>query len=165
MPLGFDKVERYRGVDFGEAMIEAFRGEHPTADVLVAEGSGYRDDSQYDLVFSNGVIQYFDRKMLASHFANARTMLASGGRFVCASVPWRAKRPGFHSGEFGAGKPRTRFATMLSRFAEWSGRNPMGLWWSRADIVECAAKNGLSCKTYGSMHYAYRFHAVMQAGR
>lgn len=160
-PLGFDRVERYRGVDISETMLEKFRVRYPDVDVLAGDGYSYCDDREYDLVFSNGVVQFFDSQMLAEHFAAAERMLAPGGRLVCASVPWKLCRGLFYRGSL---REPARWDT-LGGFLLYLKRRfvapGMGHWYFQRDIETVAARQGFRVRFLGSLHYPYRFHAVL----
>lgn len=88
----------YVGVDFSEAMLAEFKRYHPGVTLHLAEGSNYRDASRYDVIFSNGTVQYFDRRMLEMHLANARSMMHSQSSLILGSVPWRRHRFAFYAG-------------------------------------------------------------------
>src|SRR5262245_39842981 len=59
-PLGFDRTD-YKGVDFSDSMLKEFRATHGDVKLECHDGSDYRDDRTYDLIFSLGVIQNFDK--------------------------------------------------------------------------------------------------------
>jgi len=91
VPMGFDRARAYRGIDFSESMLGKFQEAHPQVTLVCADASSYCDDQKYDLIFSNGVAQYFDKSMFRRSISNARCAAAvrSGvcrhGRRPCAA--------------------------------------------------------------------------------
>lgn len=158
--LGFENMQ-YKGVDFSASMLKVFKAKHPDVELECADGSTYQDEDKYDLIFSNGVIQHFDINMLHRHFSNVTSMLKPTSLFVCASIPWKARRFEYYAGKLT--DMRVKFilfgfrAYLPSRF-----RGKMGAWYSLQDIRKFASAHRMSVAFYGSMHYLYRFHAVMR---
>lgn len=159
--LGFGDAERYLGVDFSARMLDAMRDRHPDADVRVAPGHTFEVDEQFDLVFSAATVQYFDREMLAAHLERAARMLAPGGRIVCASTPWRRMRWAYARGDV-ARRARRPFVLALAAHLKRLVRDNMGYWHDIPEVREMAAALGLEVEFFGSMHYPYRFHFVLQ---
>jgi cyclopropane fatty-acyl-phospholipid synthase-like methyltransferase len=157
--LGFDRAKTYKGVDFSQSMLERFNERHPEAALISAGGHAYHDDHQYDLIFSNGVVQYFDPAMLAEHFQRAAAMLAPNGKFICASVPWKCLRHRHRRGQFH--RKRLSFVRSLASYLRSVWRDSMGEWFEWRDFERLARQHGLTARFYGSLHYPYRFHAVM----
>lgn len=158
--LGFDRC-RYRGVDFSQSMLNVFQERYPRAELICADGSAYRDTQAYDLIFSNGVLQHFDRAMLQQHFASARAMLRPNGLFVCASIPWRALKFRYYTGELtGEGRSHLLRGIILRAIRAYA-QDSMGNWYEHRDFVRLAAENGFRCTFHGCIYYPYRFHAVM----
>jgi len=159
--LGFNHT-RYKGVDFSESMLAVFAKDHPEASLARADGSEYCDASKYNLIFSNGVIQYFDKRMLQRHFVQIRKMMAPDSVFVCASVPWKLQRGRFLTGELFPPYRRNllRIAKACVRFLL---RRPdqLGHWYGFKDMQELADDNGMVAEVFPSLCYAYRFHAAM----
>ncbi len=79
--------------------------------------------------------------MLARLLANARVMLAQGGRFLICSVPWKAARGSYHlqapSGRF---RQYLRGARLLA--LSHFGVNRLGHWYSFGDFHRLAHLNG-----------------------
>ena len=159
--LGFDRSETYRGVDFSQKMLDAFHMRHSGVQTLCADASRYEDSFQYDIVFSNQVAQYFDRHMLQQHIANARAMLAPGGRLFLCSIPWKAARSTYFIQPADDYKRRVRGLCLLG--LSLLGIDRLGHWYSFREIMRIARNNALTARFYGCMHYSYRFHAVLDA--
>jgi len=157
-PLQFDKVERFKGVDFSATMLEAFHKNHPNVDLVCADGSSFNDGKKYDLIFSNGCVQNFSNSMLREHFKNADDMLAEGGQFIIASNPWRALRFSYMTGEAGPKAINHNFIKgCLYRIIR--GGRAFGMWRSAHYLAKIGKELGYDMLTYGSVHYPYRFHA------
>jgi SAM-dependent methyltransferase len=159
--LGFEDAKVYRGVDFSQSMLDAFRARHPGVEVICTDASSYRDSNQYEIVFSNAVVQYFSLAMFERHVRNARTMLAPGGRFYVCSVPWRRLRATYHL------QPARDAATRYLRHPallclSYLGIDRIGTWYSFRDFRRVARLNGLKVQFFGCLVYPYRFHAVFE---
>ena len=159
--VGFDRADRYRGVDFSETMLAAFRATHPGVDVSCAEASSYIDDSKYDLIFSNAVIQYFSRSMLRRHVANARRMLAPGGMIVIGSVPWRGARVAFHLQSYSPASARRLMKGLAVLVRSYLGVDRIGYWHSYREFARLAKTRDMTVSYFGCLKYPYRFHVRM----
>jgi len=157
--LGFASAAEYTGVDFSESMLEEFRQTNPGARLVCAPGHSYREDRQYDLIFSNGVVQYFNRKMMRTHVNNAAQMLSAEGMLVCASVPWCRLRWAYCRGDAMPGASRRSVLASLKAYARRCLSDPMGRWLDVAEFRELACANSMHADFWGCLHYPYRFHA------
>ena len=160
--LQFDKADVYKGVDFSEVMLKCFADTHPNVDLECQDASAYRDENHYDLIFSNGLIQYFDESMLSRLLKNVRSMLKPGSRFICASILWKRQRLNYLTGQCGPKRNR-RFFRGLYLYAKCilSGF-PMGRWYDFPVFRKISSVNDMEVEFYGSMLYLYRIHAVMR---
>lgn len=157
--LGFDRARVYRGVDFSQSMLDAFRATHAGVDLICADAASYRDSNRYDIVFSNQVVQYFDRHMFEAYVANARAMLAPAGRLLICSTPWKSARATYHLQPVpGSRRPHLRQSILLA--LSYLGGDKIGNWYSFADFRRVARLNGFDTQFFGCLHYPYRFHAV-----
>jgi cyclopropane fatty-acyl-phospholipid synthase-like methyltransferase len=160
--LRFDKADLYKGVDFSPSMIDSFKKAHPGVDLECCDASSYSDGKKYDLIFSNGVIQYFDNKMLNNHFVNAKSMMTDKSLFICASLLWKTQRFKYVSGELIKGRKRSIVRGLIGYIRRVFFNDPMGIWHNLSDIEKVAIKNEMICEFYASMNYLFRFHAVMK---
>jgi cyclopropane fatty-acyl-phospholipid synthase-like methyltransferase len=160
--LRFDTADVYKGVDFSPSMIDSFKKAHPGVDLECRDASSYSDDTKYDLIFSNGVIQYFDDQMLNHHFVNAKSMMTDNSLFICASLLWKTQRFKYVSGELIKGRKRSIVRGIIGYVRRVVFNDPMGVWHNPSDIETVARRNGMTCECYASMHYLFRFHAVMK---
>jgi cyclopropane fatty-acyl-phospholipid synthase-like methyltransferase len=162
-PLGFDETD-YTGVDFSPTMLQRFADRHPRARVVLVDAEDYRnDDGPYDLIFSCAVIQYLDTDSFGRLLGNVEAMLAPDGAVVTASVPCRALRLRYLTGEMQGQRPT--LAQSLPRVAGGLLRNRIGSWYSFAELAEIGEQHGFRSELFGSMHYAYRFHVRMTRHR
>lgn len=159
--LGFDRAERYLGVDFSARMLEEMRRRHPGVDVREAGGHVFEVDEQFDLIFSAATVQYFDREMLAGHIERSARMLAPAGRLVCASTPWRRMRWAYARGDV-ARQARRPLPLALAAHAKRLVNDNMGYWHDIPEVRRMAAANGLEVDFFGSLTYPYRFHFVLR---
>jgi SAM-dependent methyltransferase len=159
--IGFDRAKAYRGVDFSEKMLATFRSTYRCVDVLCADASSYIDDSKYDLIFSNAMVQYFSRSMLARNVANAHAMLAPGGTIVIGSVPWRGARAAFHLQSYYPGSEHHLIRRLAVLARSYIGIDPIGHWHSYGEFSRIAGKHGLTATYFGCLQYPYRFHVRM----
>jgi cyclopropane fatty-acyl-phospholipid synthase-like methyltransferase len=157
--LGFDRAH-YRGVDFSPAMLRVFKSRFPNADLVTADGSTYKDEEKYDLIFSNGVAQYLDLEMLERHLSLARRMLAPRGRLIMGSVLWKERR-----GEYCAGNYDESVRTSESvrrHLRVLCGMKVLGAWYNPREVEALGRRHGFAVEIFGSMVCLYRFHAVLQ---
>lgn len=159
--LGFAEAERYVGVDFSARMLDSMRDRHPGVDLREASGHTFEIDERFDLIFSAATVQYFDRKMLAEHLTRAERMLAPGGRIVCASTPWRRMRWAYARGDV-ARRSRRPFVLAVAAHLKRMVRDNMGYWHDIPEVRAMADGLALDVEFYGSLHYPYRFHFVLQ---
>lgn len=160
--LGFDQA-RYRGVDFSPSMLDVFRKRFPGADLVQEEGSSYVEPgATYDLIFSDGVIQYFNTSMLDRHLACARTMMNQDSRLICGSIPWKAQRWRYYAGLFPPHFLSHVFSLPLLLTRNALQGDPIGQWYRIRHIQKLAERNCFSVSFYGSLVYLHRFHAVLR---
>jgi hypothetical protein len=139
-------------------MLDAFRAAHAGVELARGDASAYVDDSKYDLIFSNQVVQYFNRAMLARHLANARAMLAPGGTIIAGSVPWRAARAAFHLQAFYPAGERRLFRCLAVLARSYAGIDRLGRWYAHAEFTRLAAGLGLAPSYFGCLQLPYCFH-------
>lgn len=159
--VGFDRAKSYRGIDFSEKMLDGFRSTHPHVNVKCADASTYIDDSKYDLIFSNALIQYFSRTMVAKYLANARAMLAAGGTIVIGSIPWRGARVAFHLRSYYPASEMHVMKRLAVLARSYAGIDAIGYWHSYRQFSKLAERHGLTATYFGCVQYPYRFHARM----
>jgi cyclopropane fatty-acyl-phospholipid synthase-like methyltransferase len=162
--LGFDRAFRYLGIDISESMLKTFQNQYPNVDLLKADGADFRSDEKFDLIFSSGVAQCWDRDDLARHLDNANAMLSDEGLLVVSGIPWSRMRLAYARGDLTGGRVRRSAAqTFLAYLRELVHRR-LGTWYDFPAFESLATARGFHLKFFGSLHYPYRFHVVMRRG-
>lgn len=160
-PMGLAHARSYRGVDYSEKMLGVFRAAHPGLDLVQGDAVSYRDQGQYDLIFSSSLVQYFSYPMFRTHVANARAMLAPGGRLLIGSLPWRGSRAAFHLQALNPASTQPWIKRIAVLLRSYAGIEPLGYWYSYAECTRTAQRHGLTPSFLGCLHMPYRFHVRM----
>ena len=92
---------------------------------------------------------------------NALTMLAPDGMIAITGIPWARMRFAYSRGDMTGGK-RSSLPGAILRFGNELARRGLGEWYDFPDSSRLAARHGLRSAFYGSIHYPYRFHAVLR---
>ena len=154
--------EIYLGVDFSSHFLETFRSRHPGVQLECAEGASYcRENEQFDLILSNGVVQHFDRQMFANHLANARKMMHANSELICGCVLDKTRRRLYDSGLYNGAQSGRWKHFLKSAVRRLLGLDAMGYWYDQKEIAALARQHGLAVRFIPSTIYPYRFHAVM----
>jgi 2-polyprenyl-3-methyl-5-hydroxy-6-metoxy-1,4-benzoquinol methylase len=156
--LGFNHAQ-YTGIDFSKSMLTAFAQRYPTLRLVAARADEYRDRREYDLIFCNAVVQYFDLPMFDQWLGNATAMLAPDGFIVIGSIPWKTLRLRYQTGELSGGQS-TRWHTAPRVIKSWLS-DKIGRWYSVREVTALGARHGLRSEIFGSVLYNYRFHVRM----
>ncbi|HVB87440.1 MAG TPA: class I SAM-dependent methyltransferase [Candidatus Dormibacteraeota bacterium] len=155
----------YRGVDFSPHFVDRFRSRYPDIDVQCAEGSSFVDSgAQYDVIFSNDVVQQFDPEMLDRHLQNARRMMHSGSVLILGSMPDGAHRRKFNAGWYSPTlDPRhVRCIRLLKATCRRVlGIDFSGYWYTTPEIAAIAKRRSFRACFVRSRLQPYRFHAVL----
>jgi lipopolysaccharide exporter len=159
--LHFDK-DIYRGVDFSSHFLETFRSRHPGVQLECAEGASYcRENQQFDLILSNGVVQHFDPQMFSQHIANARRMMHSNSELICGCILDKNRRRLYDSGIYNGANGGRWKILLKSTVRRLLGLDAMGYWYDQKEIATLARQHGLAVRFIPSAIYPYRFHAVL----
>jgi len=158
--LGFMKTT-YTGVDFSERFLEIFREKYPHLNLILSLAEDFSSENTYDLIFSNGMIQYLTSKKLTKLLSNIVTMMNPGGKIVLCSIPWKIARKGYIKGEFTSIRPKLWSKFILSYIKQFFF-DSMGHWYTFNNIREIAEPLGLKVMFYGSLNYPYRFHVCLE---
>lgn len=159
--LNFEHCSRYIGVDVSDSMLCEFKNRYPGVELVKTDGETYADKNEYDLIFSNSVIQNFTHAMLDAHLERSADMLAPGGRIIAAMIPWRPARYAYADGSLMQSQNPGLLRYAKIRAAMWK-EGFMGRWYDHRELAELARKYGLTVKFHGSLHYPYRIHAVFK---
>jgi cyclopropane fatty-acyl-phospholipid synthase-like methyltransferase len=145
----FLKIDRkgYVGTDISDSMLEIFQAKHPDLELISTNSATYKTDRKFSLIFSNGVVQYFDRQSLDTYIENSMEMLAENGILILGNVLWKdLKCKQFYSS----------YAKYIAlRFILMKNDN-MG-WWHSPGYFRKYDREGFQRYTYGSLFYTYRF--------
>jgi SAM-dependent methyltransferase len=160
--LGFDKCD-YTGVDISSAMIRKFKTEYPAAQVHVGNAMDFHVKRKFDLIFSNGLLQYFSTDEFARHLGYVAKMLNPGGRVIHSAIPLKPLRWGYYTGDIYGSKPKRSLRRLAGAILYNLGLkdDTIGHWYSWLEIRKTAARYGFNTRFHGSLYYPYRFHAYL----
>lgn len=154
----------YTGIDLSESLLEIFRKNHPNTNLICGDASAYHSSQRFSLIFSNGVAQYFDQKMLDTYINNSMNMLDGGGVLLLGNLLWKDVRNQYHSGELVRGEnvkkpkyPRLK----LIKATVWSFlglHDSMGHYYNPRDFYRYQAE----VVFYGSLFHPYRFSVALK---
>ena len=163
-PLGFDKASIYVGIDLSESMLGEFRSAHPELTLQQGSADTYKDNNRYDLIFTNGVIQYLSVDMLRNQIRNALDMLAEDGIIIHSSIPWKIMKKQYAIGHLMPPYGKRGIKAYIYYWATSLGlkKDSMGRWYSISDFKNMASEFDLTVRFYGSMYYPYRFHVILK---
>lgn len=163
-PLGFNKANTYVGIDLSQSMLDKFRASYPDLSLLEGSADNYKDNNKYDLIFTNGVIQYFSIDMLRKQISSALEMLTENGVIIHSSIPWKVMKKQYITGNLMPPYKSHNAKAFLLYWATSFGikKDNMGRWYSIRDFEEIANDFGLVVNFHGSMYYPYRFHATLK---
>jgi cyclopropane fatty-acyl-phospholipid synthase-like methyltransferase len=160
--LGFNRASRYTGVDFSRGMLDAFRTKEGGLELIEGSAIDIPATGTFDLVFSNGLVQYMDLSQFTLHLEHSIKKLQPGGAYVCGSLPAKER---FLPMAFGRGTYPAKFSVrsaVKEIGAYVLGRAALGQWYSLRDIETCAARAGAVASVFGSIYYLYRYHVVFR---
>ena len=156
----------YRGVDISRSLLDIFKAKYPNLDLVLADGSEYKMNEKYELIFGNAVHQHFNSKMLKQHLTEIQGAMSPSGIIVLANLPYRYFKLDYYCGELsGNNKMRTRFEKVISIFKYYLASfrrkfSGIGYWYSSYDITSMLGPD-YEIKTLGSNFYPYRVHLVI----
>jgi SAM-dependent methyltransferase len=161
-PLGFDACD-YTGVDFSQNMLNSFHARHPGAQLCQIHAAEFRSDRRYNLIFSNGLVQYFDFLTFEKNLAICRGMMSGSSAIVHAGIPWSRHKWLFRRG-WGSGRPPARMNRAKRTLRPWYSllREQIGKWYSPQLVAAIADRQGYKCLFFGSVHFIYRFHVLLR---
>jgi cyclopropane fatty-acyl-phospholipid synthase-like methyltransferase len=159
--LKFMKVEKdgYIGVDFSASLLDIFAINCPgyatqqTGAIEFLKDS----DSRFDVIFSFGVLQYFDEAGLEELFTLQRDALNENGFAIHFGIPIAEQRHVFSTGQ---GTPLTAGSHGRSWFKQIKSRfkNNIGHWHRLHRLSEISAGCGFKNQIYGGINYLYRIN-------
>ena len=155
----------YVGVDYSESMLDEFRQEWPDVDVIKSDICELSmPGKKFDLVFSNAVCQYLDKKQIKETLDKVYEILADDGVYLIGSIPDSQLRWHYYAGALRSDtKPSIRVLCKNSiDFTVRRLSDGIGHWYSRYEFSEFARKSNYDCKTYSAACSEYRYHAVLK---
>ena len=159
--LDINKKE-YTGVDISESLLEIFRSKFPDANLICDDSSKYRSNRKFSLIFSNGVIQYFNRQMMHRYVLTSMEMLEENGILLIANILWKNAKNGYYSGELTSKAQKTRnLSIKIIKSLIWRIIKPndsMGHFYNPRDFFQYEA----NATVYGSLFHPYRFSMVLR---
>lgn len=161
--LRINKTE-YLGVDLSMSMLRIFRSKFPEVKLICADASSFFINRNFQLIFSNGVVQYFEPMMLRKYVQNSYHMLEKGGSLLVANVPWKDLRSGYLSGTLYqkpvVNKNRRRIKGFVAHFRD----DNMGFWYNPQDFFGFS-RLGFEVTLFGSLYHPYRFSIALKKER
>ena len=163
-PLGFNNASSYVGIDLSKSMLDKFHASYPSLSLYEGSADTYKDENSYDLIFTNGVIQYLSTDMLRKQIRNALEMLTDDGLIVHSSIPWNIMKKQYIKGNLMPPYNTRGIKATLLYWATKLGlkKDTMGRWYSIKDFENIAKEFDLNAKFYGSIYYPYRFHVKLK---
>ena len=156
----------YIGIDFSPTMLRAFKQQENAPPLIQADITRLPllHNNKFDLIFSNGVCQYMDTEMLRLHLQQVHHLLTHKGVYLIANIPDKQLKTFYYTNMLrGDKKTIIWYKNIWKRTTKWFNRNDgMGTWYSRYKLCKLATMYGLSCHTFSSASYEYRFHAVLK---
>jgi SAM-dependent methyltransferase len=163
--LGFHEARRYLGLGFSPTMIVEFGDRFPGVELRRRDAATFRAAETFGLIFSSHVVQYWDRRQLAEHLANARSMIADDGLVVVGGFPWARMRLAHARGEVNGGVEnganRRHLPAAAFDYAHELIAPRIGHWYDFPEIKKIAAASDFHVAFRGSGYYPYRFHAML----
>ena len=160
--------EEYVGTDISESLLNIFRNKHPNLELICTDSSQFTYEKKFSLIFSNGVIQYFDISMLNSYIKNGLKMLDQDGIIILANIPWKDLKENYYSGELSIKLENNHninnniLSVIKNQILELLGkRNSMGKWYNPRDFLQYQNHN-LALYVFGSLFHPYRFSIAIK---
>lgn len=152
--------DEYLGVDLSISMLKIFHAKFPEVKLICADASSFYTSRRFQLIFSNGLVQYFDRKMLRRYIRKSYDMLDRGGSLVIANVPWKDLRLNYLSGILHQ-KPVTQKGRWIKTLLAYFRDDSMGFWYNPQDFFGFS-RLGFEITLFGSLYHPYRFSIVLR---
>jgi cyclopropane fatty-acyl-phospholipid synthase-like methyltransferase len=156
----FDSLEidktGYVGTDISENLVKIFQARHPELEILCTDSASYYVERKFSLIFSNGVIQYFNPAQLAQYISNSLKMLDKGGILLMANIPDRDATKKYYGGEGQStlnslvGLAKVNVKRMLL------GQKELGNWYNFQDFIKFRSEE-IEVQNFGSIFHPYRF--------
>lgn len=164
--MHIDKSQ-YTGMDISPGLIAEFMRLHPDVKSPIEDSAENIPAGSYDLIFSNGVGQYFNPARMQAYIRNAYDSLAVGGILVIANLLSINCRLGFGRGVYRDPavinevtlRQRVRNFLSILRGRKTFGPDKLGHWYLPEALLEMPPA-GADGFLLGSLFHAYRFSVV-----
>jgi trans-aconitate methyltransferase len=145
----------YVGTDISSGLIDIFRSQHPELELVCTDSATFKTDKKFSLIFSNGVIQYFDKGQLDMYVKSSLEMLDENGILLMVNVPDKDIQKKYYSmNESSSIKATLQYLKVLVQ--RLSGVPGIGNWYNNQDFSRYKAP-GLEIQFFGSLFHTYRF--------
>jgi 2-polyprenyl-3-methyl-5-hydroxy-6-metoxy-1,4-benzoquinol methylase len=162
--LNINKTD-YVGTDLSDTLLDIFRANHPELKLVCTDSAGFVTPQKFSLIFSNGVIQYFNVPQLDEYVRNSLSMLDSTGILVLGNILWKdLKGRSFAtgSGELVGSKVRPSLLKAAKfQVRELMGNSLMGHWYNPRDLQKYCG-NEVEMQVFGSLFHPYRISIVLK---
>jgi len=157
----------YIGTDFSLTMLRTYKKCAPSVKLFCADASNLPlKNEMFGYIFSNGVCQYMNEDMLIRNLESVHDLLKKGGFYFIGNIPDKQLRFLYNANALRADKSFSLYkmlkAEFFKYFRKYVQRKIDDIWYSRRFISELASSCGFSCKTFSSLSYEYRFHALLK---
>jgi cyclopropane fatty-acyl-phospholipid synthase-like methyltransferase len=153
--LNIDKTD-YVGTDISENLIKIFQERHPELKLLCTDSASYYVDRKFSVIFSNGVIQYFNPQQLNQYVDNCLKMLDRNGILLMANIPDRDATKKYYGGESQSVVASAIGSTKVAVKKLFSGQKDIGNWYNTGDFTKFK-NSGVEMQVFGSLFHPYRF--------
>jgi len=157
-------ADQYTGVDFSENLLELFGRKFPNYHSLNKGAIEYLQETgeKFDIIFSFGLLQYFDDTELLKLFELQKKAMNSKAIAVHFGIPVEEQKHVFLTGQGAQNaskfKKRRFLKQLKSRF-----RNNIGNWHKLHCLYKYSESCGFSTKIYGNINYLYRVNLYQRA--
>jgi cyclopropane fatty-acyl-phospholipid synthase-like methyltransferase len=155
----------YVGIDLSETLLDMFRVHHPELKLICADSASFISPEKFSLIFSNGVVQYFDTQQLDMYVRNSLAMLDEQGILLLGNMLWKdLKGRSFASGS-GELSGSTVKPSLINSAKFWAkeliGKSSMGCWYNPRDFFKYC-ESGVEMMVFGSLFHPYRISVVLK---
>jgi cyclopropane fatty-acyl-phospholipid synthase-like methyltransferase len=146
--------EEYLGTDLSDSLLGIFKAKHPNVSLLSTDSCRYSVDQKFSLIFSNGVIQNFDKNDLDIYMNNSIAALDTGGILLLGNVLWKDLAfSQYHQGSI--------IRLLKSSMKKIVSKDDMGYWYAPKDF-EKYRREGVEIHLFGSLFHPYRFSLALK---
>ena len=171
LPINFTN---YVGVDFSDGLLAQYRETHPDLELCLYDASKYQTNKTFDLIFSNGLVQYLKKPELEELISNSFRHMNEGGNLLLANIPYKQLQFSYQISEIRPpyrGQSARSFRTKIKgsirkcfRRDKGAGKN-LGTWYNPNEIINLIRSVGGEPVVFGSLYYPYRFSVAMIKGK